>query len=112
MQPAGRSKNFEIQGGRVDKNNPAKIVWGNPEGGRFFPLSEAKFSADVAWGLGGRARIVAASYLPQSILDKAPGDKVDSQIECVVRLKRGPGNLGPRPLSRRHARSQAPPCSS
>ena len=87
-------EDFAIQGGKVDEKDPAKIIWGEQEGGRFFPLSEARFSVDIAWGLGGRARIVAAGYLPQSILDQAPSDKVRGRIERVVRLKRGRGISG------------------
>ncbi len=86
-QPVER---FVVQGGCVDKNDPTKIVWGYSETRTSSPNPKGRFNQErIDWGAGGRARIVAAGYLPQPILEKAPAPGLTRINNCVVRLKRG-----------------------
>jgi hypothetical protein len=78
-----------VQAGRVDDKDPAKITWGYSESRTNSPNPQGRFSAQIQWGGGWRARILAAGYLPQPILDKAPAAGVTQIREHVVRLKRG-----------------------
>ncbi len=77
-------KQFTLQGGFVDPKDPTKTAWGYSE-----TPSGSPFQERIDWAGGWRARIVAAGYLPQPILDKAPADGATRIDNCVVRLKRG-----------------------
>lgn len=80
--------NFSVQGGRVDKKDPAKITWGywmqsrgsNPKG---------EFSTRLRWSEGWRSRIIAGGYVSQPILTELPKDGALKITGLVIRLKRG-----------------------
>jgi beta-lactamase regulating signal transducer with metallopeptidase domain/protocatechuate 3,4-dioxygenase beta subunit/Leucine-rich repeat (LRR) protein len=82
-------QNFFVQGGQVDKKDPAKITWGFFEQRTTSANKEGRYSLHLDWGGGWRARIVAGGYVPQPILDKALPAGTTRIDKHVVRLKRG-----------------------
>ncbi|MHC4878815.1 MAG: hypothetical protein ACYTGL_20385 [Planctomycetota bacterium] len=78
-------KNFIVQGGRFDPDEPGEFSWGYSERrGR-----SERFSATVQWNKGWTARILADGYLPQPVITKPPRGK--DRVEVTIRLK--PGRL-------------------
>ncbi len=79
---------FDEQGGHVDPNDPNKITWGyylKPNSGG----QEGRFDANIDWGGGWRARIIAGGYLPQPILADPPKPGQTKIEGLVLRMKRG-----------------------
>jgi hypothetical protein len=79
---------FVQQGGLVDDKDPQHITWGYTEESTS-KNPQARFTADIQWAAGWRARIVADGYLPQPILTSLPSDGSARISGLIIRMKRG-----------------------
>jgi beta-lactamase regulating signal transducer with metallopeptidase domain len=75
-----------VQAGKFDPADPTKVTWGFSESRS--GATDGSFSATVRWAEGWTARILAAGYAPQPVLQAAP-PAGKNEIEVVIRLKRG-----------------------
>ena len=84
---------FLVQGGAVDKEDPAKITWDSwgqeSESANRTSRFDSRFDIGIDWSKGERARIVAGGYLSQPILTEPPKPGTTKIDGLVIAMKRG-----------------------
>ena len=102
MPLASRSHYLTYKGVMSIRRSATKINWGyylRPNAGGV----EGRFDANIDWGAGWRARIIASGYVPQPILTEPPKAGQTKIEGLVLRMKRGREVSGPRRGSRGQA---------